>query len=45
MLHMWTLIVRFRGFPDKKKHDVWQQHFVDHFFYDAEEMMMKNYLV
>lgn len=45
MLHMWTLLVRFRAYPDKKKHDVWQQNFVDHFFYDAEEKMMKDYLI
>ena len=45
MLHMWTLLVRFRAYPDKRKHDVWQQNFVDHFFYDAEEKMMKDYLV
>ncbi|KAF8458412.1 ubiquinol-cytochrome C chaperone-domain-containing protein, partial [Terfezia claveryi] len=45
MLHMWALLVRFRAYPDKKKHDVWQQNFVDHFFYDAEEKMMKDYLI
>jgi hypothetical protein len=44
VLHMWMLIVRIRAFePDRVK--VWQQHFVDHFFYDAEGKMINTYKV
>ena len=28
---------------DKGRVKVWQQHFIDHFFYDAEEKMIKRY--
>ena len=28
---------------EKEKVGVWQQHFIDHFFYDAEEKMIKRY--
>jgi len=43
-LHVWMLIVRIRAFePDRVK--TWQQHFVDHFFYDAEGKMMHTYKV
>ena len=42
---MWTLLSRFRSYPNKELHDVWQQHFVDHLFYDAEEKMWRDYNV
>jgi len=38
MLHMYLLSARFRCFPASAK--TWQQHLVDHFFYDAENKMM-----
>lgn len=38
MLHMYLLSTRFRAFPaDLSPH--WQQHLLDHFFYDAEVKM------
>ncbi|RPA92720.1 hypothetical protein L873DRAFT_1708686 [Choiromyces venosus 120613-1] len=44
VLHMWMLIVRIRAFePDRVK--TWQQHFVDHFFYDAEGKMIHTYKI
>ncbi|KAF8454615.1 ubiquinol-cytochrome C chaperone-domain-containing protein [Kalaharituber pfeilii] len=44
ILHMWTLIVRFRALNiSPSSVAVWQQHFVDHFFYDAEEKMEHEY--
>lgn len=42
MLHMYLLSTRFRLFP----HGVdrtWQQHLLDHFFYDAENKMAVNH--
>ncbi|PWW79530.1 hypothetical protein C7212DRAFT_310451 [Tuber magnatum] len=42
VLHMWMLVVRIRAFePDRVK--TWQQHFVDHLFYDAEGKMIHTY--
>ena len=38
MLHMYLLSVRFRMF-DAKDSQLWQQHLLDHFFYDAENRM------
>lgn len=44
VLHIWMLIVRIRAFePNRVK--TWQQHFVDHFFYDAEGKMIHTYKV
>lgn len=45
ILHMWVLMTRFRAFPSESKAKIWKQHFVDHFFYDAEEMMHKQYKI
>jgi len=42
MLHMWMLAARMRAL-DKGRVKLWQQHFIDHFFYDAEEKMVKRY--
>lgn len=44
ILHMWMLTVRIRAW-EKEKSKVWQHHFVDHFFYDAEERMMQGFNV
>ncbi|KAL7275029.1 Serine carboxypeptidase 3 [Rhizina undulata] len=44
ILHMWMLIVRIRAF-DRQKASTWQQHFVDHFFYDSESKMLETYKV
>lgn len=42
MLHLYLLTVRFRCFePAIAK--VWQQHILDHFFYDAENKMAVNH--
>ncbi|CUS09027.1 unnamed protein product [Tuber aestivum] len=42
VLHMWMFVVRIRAFElDRVK--TWQQHFVDHFFYDAEGKMIHTY--
>jgi cytochrome b pre-mRNA-processing protein 3 len=42
MLHMYLLSVRFRCFePSVAK--IWQQHILDHFFYDAENKMVLNH--
>jgi cytochrome b pre-mRNA-processing protein 3 len=38
MLHMYLLTVRFRCFPGDGS-AVWQQHLLNHFFYDAEDRM------
>ncbi|KAG0641559.1 ubiquinol-cytochrome C chaperone-domain-containing protein [Tuber brumale] len=44
VLHMWMLIVRIRALElDRVK--TWQQHFVDHFFYDAEGKMIHTYKI
>jgi cytochrome b pre-mRNA-processing protein 3 len=42
VLHMWMLAARMRAL-DKNRVKVWQQHFIDHFFYDSEDKMMKRY--
>ena len=42
MLHMYLLSARFRCFPDASAQP-WQQHLLDHFFYDAEKKMMKEH--
>ena len=44
MLHMWMLAARMRAL-DKTRVKIWQQHFIDHFFYDAEDKMVKRYKV
>ena len=42
MLHMYLISARFRCFsPDVCK--TWQQHFIDHFFTDAENRMIVNH--
>lgn len=38
MLHMYLLSARFRCFPAGSA-KTWQQHLLDHFFYDAENKM------
>jgi cytochrome b pre-mRNA-processing protein 3 len=38
MLHMYMLAARFRCFPAHQS-PTWQQHLLDHFFYDAENRM------
>lgn len=42
MLHMYLLSVRFRAFPPSDS-PVWQQHLLDHFFYDAETRMVVHH--
>ncbi|KAH0614686.1 uncharacterized protein H6S33_000322 [Morchella sextelata] len=42
VLHMWMLVVRFRAFEPENV-QTWQQHFVDHFFYDSEGKMIQDY--
>ncbi|RPA74541.1 hypothetical protein BJ508DRAFT_230692 [Ascobolus immersus RN42] len=42
LLHIWMLCARFRTFP-REKSKVWQHHLVDHFFFDAEEKMVKGF--
>lgn len=42
VLHMWMLAARMRAL-DRERVKIWQQHFIDHFFYDAEEKMTKRY--
>ncbi|CAZ83815.1 unnamed protein product [Tuber melanosporum] len=44
VLHMWMLIVRIRAL-DLDRVKTWQQHFVDHFFYDAEGKMIHTYKI
>ncbi|KAG9232025.1 ubiquinol-cytochrome C chaperone-domain-containing protein [Amylocarpus encephaloides] len=42
MLHIYLLSARFRAFPpDVSK--IWQQHLLDHFFYDMENKMVVNH--
>lgn len=43
VLHMWMLVVRFRAFEQAENVQTWQQHFVDHFFYDSEGKMIQDY--
>ncbi|KAI5811246.1 ubiquinol-cytochrome C chaperone-domain-containing protein [Peziza echinospora] len=43
ILHMWAIMVRIRAFPDENIVKIWQQHFIDHFFFDAEEKMQFQY--
>ncbi|KAI5852659.1 ubiquinol-cytochrome C chaperone-domain-containing protein [Morchella snyderi] len=43
VLHMWMLVVRFRAFEQPESVQTWQQHFVDHFFYDSEGKMIQDY--
>jgi cytochrome b pre-mRNA-processing protein 3 len=38
MLNMYILSARFRCFPAAES-QIWQQHLLDHFFYDAENRM------
>jgi cytochrome b pre-mRNA-processing protein 3 len=42
MLHMYLLVVRFRCFEPSIS-QTWQQHILDHFFYDAENKMVLNH--
>jgi cytochrome b pre-mRNA-processing protein 3 len=42
MLHMYLLSARFRCFPGREA-SPWQQHLLDHFFYDAENKMTINH--
>jgi len=42
MLHMYLLSARFRCF-DAPTSQPWQQHLLDHFFYDAENRMTINH--
>lgn len=42
MLHMYLLSVRLRCFPGPSAQP-WQQHLLDHFFYDAENRMTVNH--
>jgi cytochrome b pre-mRNA-processing protein 3 len=42
ILHMWILAARMRAL-DKGRVQIWQQHFIDHFFYDSEDKMVKRY--
>jgi cytochrome b pre-mRNA-processing protein 3 len=43
MLHMYLIAARFRCFPTLSQTQTWQQHLLDHFFYDAENRMMVNH--
>jgi cytochrome b pre-mRNA-processing protein 3 len=38
MLHLYVIAARIRGLP-RVQAGVWQQHLLDHFFYDAENRM------
>lgn len=42
VLHMWMLIVRIRAFEPERVQS-WQQHFIDHFFYDSEGKMINTF--
>ncbi|KAH8805620.1 ubiquinol-cytochrome C chaperone-domain-containing protein [Xylogone sp. PMI_703] len=42
MLHMYLLTARFRCFSQGDS-QIWQQHLLDHFFYDAENRMVVNH--
>ncbi|RFU26666.1 hypothetical protein B7463_g9665, partial [Scytalidium lignicola] len=42
MLHMYLLTARFRCFSSSDS-QIWQQHLLDHFFYDAENRMVINH--
>ncbi|THV53000.1 hypothetical protein BGAL_0062g00160 [Botrytis galanthina] len=42
MLHLYLLSVRLRCFPGAESQP-WQQHLLDHFFYDAENKMIINH--
>jgi cytochrome b pre-mRNA-processing protein 3 len=42
MLHLYLLSVRFRCFPDPIS-QTWQQHLLDHFFFEAENKMTINH--
>ncbi|QSZ37701.1 hypothetical protein DSL72_008800 [Monilinia vaccinii-corymbosi] len=42
MLHLYLLSVRLRCLPGNESQP-WQQHLLDHFFYDAENKMIKNH--
>jgi cytochrome b pre-mRNA-processing protein 3 len=41
MLHMYLIAARFRCLPHGSQ--TWQQHLLDHFFYDAENRMVVNH--
>ncbi|RDW59686.1 hypothetical protein BP6252_12773 [Coleophoma cylindrospora] len=42
MLHMYLLATRFRCFESSES-QIWQQHLLDHFFYEAEHKMTVNH--
>jgi cytochrome b pre-mRNA-processing protein 3 len=42
MLHMYLLTVRLRCFPASTS-SIYQQHLIDHFFYDAEHRMVVSH--
>ena len=42
VLHMWMIAARMRAI-EKGRVSIWQQHFIDHFFYDSEDKMVKRY--
>ena len=39
MLHMYILIVRLRALPSKESSQIYHQHLLDHFTYEAEDKM------
>jgi cytochrome b pre-mRNA-processing protein 3 len=40
LLHLWLLTVRLRAFP-REHAPAWHQHLIDHFFFSAEDRMVK----
>lgn len=44
VLHMWMLVVRIRAFEPERVQS-WQQHLIDHFFYDSEGKMIGTFKV
>lgn len=43
MLHMYLISARLRCLPTQAITQTWQQHFIDHFFTDAENRMIVNH--
>jgi cytochrome b pre-mRNA-processing protein 3 len=43
MLHMYVLTARIRCFSDSATTQIYLQHLLDHFFYDAENRMIVNH--
>ncbi|KAJ6263226.1 hypothetical protein Dda_1787 [Drechslerella dactyloides] len=44
-LHVWLLMVRIRNISPRARAKLWQQHLINHFFFDMEDILTKRHKV